>query len=119
MPSVSPTLGSSKIVTAWIRRVGFIGAVLFAAVALRVFMGAALTPLSQPLRFFAYPCVAATLVEWRGCTIEVPPDLASRRQRMGLVGAAADAPREPDKEHSMLVPLWVEPELKPGVSQTQ
>jgi len=33
-------------------------------VAVRIFMGAALTPLSEPLPFFAYPFLAATLIGW-------------------------------------------------------
>jgi len=49
---------------AWVRVAGFIGAMLFAVVAVRIFMGAALTPLSEPLPFFAYPFFAATLFGW-------------------------------------------------------
>jgi hypothetical protein len=33
-------------------------------VALQIFSGRALTPLSQPLPFFAYPFLAATLFGW-------------------------------------------------------
>lgn len=63
--SASLTLvGSSKIMPVWLRGVGFIGALLFAAVAVRIFMGVVLTPLSEPLPFFAYPFLAATLVGW-------------------------------------------------------
>ena len=47
---------------------GFIGALLFALVAVQIFMGGALTPLSEPLPFFAYPFLALTLFG-RGCTI--------------------------------------------------
>jgi hypothetical protein len=43
---------------------GLVAALLFAAVALRIFMGAALTPLSKPLPFFAYPFFAITLFGW-------------------------------------------------------
>jgi hypothetical protein len=32
--------------------------------ALELFIGRTLTPLSQPLPFFAYPFLAATLVGW-------------------------------------------------------
>ena len=41
-----------------------VAALLFAAVALQVFMERALTPLSQPLPFFAYPFLAATPFGW-------------------------------------------------------
>jgi hypothetical protein len=47
-----------------VKGVGFLGAPLFAVVAVRIFMGGALTPLSQPLPFFAYPFLAATLFGW-------------------------------------------------------
>ncbi len=43
---------------------GFVGSLLFAVVAIQIFLGYALTPLSQPLPFFAYPFLAATLFGW-------------------------------------------------------
>jgi hypothetical protein len=48
----------------WVRGVGAIAALLLAVVALQAFAGRPLTPLSQPLPFFAYPFLAATLVGW-------------------------------------------------------
>jgi hypothetical protein len=57
-------VGASNITPAWMRWIGFVGALLFAVVAGRIFMGAELTPLSEPLPFFAYPFLAATLVGW-------------------------------------------------------
>jgi len=66
-------VGVSNTMPVWLRVVGFIAALLFAVVAVRIFMGAALTPLSEPSPFFAYPFLAATLVG-RGCTIVVPPN---------------------------------------------
>ncbi len=47
-----------------VRAVGVIGSVLFAVVAVQIFQGRALTPLSEPLPFFAYPFLAATLFGW-------------------------------------------------------
>ena len=44
--------------------VRIVGCVLFAVVAVQLFMGRALTPLSQPLPFFAYPFLAITLLGW-------------------------------------------------------
>ena len=44
--------------------VGFAGSLLFTVVAVEIFLGSALTPLSQPLPFFAYPFLAATLLGW-------------------------------------------------------
>ena len=47
-----------------VRGVGFVGSLLFAVVAVQMFLGRALTPLSEPLPFFAYPFLAATLFGW-------------------------------------------------------
>src|SRR5262252_6428689 len=44
--------------------VAALAALLFAVVAVQVFMGRAMTPLSQPLPFFAYPFLAVTLFGW-------------------------------------------------------
>ena len=57
-------VGASNTMPVWVRGVGFIGALLFGVVAVRMFAGAALTPLSEPLPFFAYPFLAATLFGW-------------------------------------------------------
>lgn len=57
-------VGASNAMPVWVRLVGFVGTLLFAVVAVRMFMGAALTPLSEPLPFFAYPFLAATLLGW-------------------------------------------------------
>lgn len=48
----------------WLRGVALVAALLFAAVAVEVFTGSALTPLSRPLPFFAYPFFAVTLFGW-------------------------------------------------------
>jgi hypothetical protein len=57
-------VGVSNIMPRLINGIGFVGALLFAIVALRIFMGEALTPLSEPLPFLAYPFLAATLFGW-------------------------------------------------------
>jgi hypothetical protein len=54
-PSVMPLV---------VRGIGFIASFLFAVVAVEIFVGRALTPLSEPLPFFAYPFLAATLFGW-------------------------------------------------------
>ena len=46
----------------------------FSDVAVRIFHGAELTPLSEPLSYFAYPLLATTLFGWAWGTIEVPPN---------------------------------------------
>jgi hypothetical protein len=57
-------ISSAKVYNKVVRGLGFIAAVLLAAVAVQIFGGRPLTPLSTPLPFFAYPFLAATLVGW-------------------------------------------------------
>ncbi len=57
-------IGASKVMPPWVSGIGFIAAVLFTVVAVQIFSGRVLTPLSQPLPFFAYPFLAATLFGW-------------------------------------------------------
>jgi len=57
-------IGAPKVMPVWVRGVGYVAAVLFAFVALQVFSGHQLTPLSRPLPFFAYPFLVATLLGW-------------------------------------------------------
>jgi len=57
-------VGVSNIMPRLITGVGFVAALLFAIVAIRLFLGGALTPLSEPLPAFAYPFFAATLLGW-------------------------------------------------------
>ena len=47
-----------------VRGVGFLGSLLFAIVAIRIFLGHGLTPLSEPLPFYAYPFLVVTLFGW-------------------------------------------------------
>jgi hypothetical protein len=47
-----------------VRLLGLAAALLFAATACRIFAGAQITALSQPLPFFAYPVLVATFVGW-------------------------------------------------------
>ena len=53
-----------RLMPAWIRVAGIIGALLFIVVAVQGFTGSPLTPLTLPLPFFAYPFLAATLFGW-------------------------------------------------------
>ena len=57
-------VSAASAMPAVVRGVGFVGSVLFAVVAVQMFLGRALTPLSEPLPFFAYPFLAATLFGW-------------------------------------------------------
>ena len=47
-----------------VRVLGCLAAVLFAGTAIQTFVGRNLTPLSEPLPFFAYPLFVATLLGW-------------------------------------------------------
>lgn len=57
-------VSASSVMPSVVRGLGFVASLLFAVVAVRIFLGQALTPLSQPLPFFAYPFLAATLCGW-------------------------------------------------------
>lgn len=57
-------VSADRVMPRPIRGVGLVGAILFAVVAVQMFSGRALTPLSRPLPFFAYPVLAATLFGW-------------------------------------------------------
>jgi hypothetical protein len=57
-------VSASNVMPIVVKGLGFIAALLFAVVAVRIFMGDALTPLSTPLPFFAYPFLVATLFGW-------------------------------------------------------
>lgn len=53
-----------NVMPRWVRAVAFVGALLFAIVALQIFAGRPVTALSRPLPSFAYPFLAATLFGW-------------------------------------------------------
>jgi hypothetical protein len=57
-------ISASRGFPAFVRLTGAVASVLFAATAVRMFGGTALTPLSKPLPFFAYPFLAITLFGW-------------------------------------------------------
>ena len=57
-------ISAPGVMPSWIRVVAAVAALLFAAVAVQIFMGSSLTPLSRPLPFFAYPFLALTLFGW-------------------------------------------------------
>ena len=57
-------ISAAPALPAFVRATGAIAAILFAVSATRMFGGAAMTPLSRPLPFFAYPFLAITLFGW-------------------------------------------------------
>lgn len=63
--AASLTLVSApSVMPSWVRVIGVVAALLFAVVAVQIFVGLVLTPLSQPLPFFAYPFLVVTLFGW-------------------------------------------------------
>jgi hypothetical protein len=48
----------------WVRIAGLVASILFIVTATRIFWGEALTPLSSPLPFFAYPFLVLTFAGW-------------------------------------------------------
>jgi hypothetical protein len=57
-------VSAPNVMPRWVRGAALVAALLFTVVALQIFSGRGLTPLSQPLPFFAYPFLAATLFGW-------------------------------------------------------
>lgn len=57
-------VSASSLMPVFVRVTGAIAALLFAVTALQTYGGLALTPLSKPLPFFAYPFLVLTLFGW-------------------------------------------------------
>ena len=57
-------VSASPLVPVFVRITGALAAVLLGVAAARILGGAPLTPLSQPLPYFAYPFLALTLFGW-------------------------------------------------------
>lgn len=57
-------ISTPKVMPLPVRVLGFVAALLFAGTALQVFAGRNLTPLSEPLPFFAYPFLVFTMFGW-------------------------------------------------------
>ena len=57
-------VSASPAMHLFVRATGAIASILFALVAFQIYSGTALTPLSEPLPFFAYPFLVLTLFGW-------------------------------------------------------
>lgn len=57
-------VSAPNVMPSWSRVVAGVAALLLSTVAVQIFMGRALTPLSHPLPFLAYPFLAVTLFGW-------------------------------------------------------
>jgi hypothetical protein len=69
-------ISAPRVLPLPVRALGGLAALLFAVTALQVFSGRALTPLSAPLPFFAYPVFVLTLLGW-AWWCRRPPAMAS------------------------------------------
>src|SRR5687768_11789140 len=66
-------ISASRVLPAFVRVTGAIAAILLAVVAARMLGGAAMTPLSKPLPFYAYPFLAITLFGWAWAHVRSGP----------------------------------------------
>jgi len=57
-------VSASSAMPVFVRTTGAIASALFAVTALQIYGGTALTPLSKPLPFYAYPLLVLTLFGW-------------------------------------------------------
>ena len=57
-------VSASPAMPRFVRATGWVAAILLAVAAVEIAAGAHLTPLSEPLPFFGYPFLSATLVGW-------------------------------------------------------
>jgi hypothetical protein len=57
-------VSASLAMPVFVRATGAIASVMFAVTALQIYGGTALTPLSKPLPFYAYPFLVLTLFGW-------------------------------------------------------
>ena len=57
-------ISASPVMPGLVRVTGAIASVLFAVTTIRIVTGAGLTPLSEPLPFYAYPILAIALFGW-------------------------------------------------------
>lgn len=56
----------------WTRVAGIVGGLLFAITAASVFRGGAISPLSRPLPFFAYPFLVLSFIGWAVAIFKQP-----------------------------------------------
>ena len=70
-------VSAPRLLPAWLRALGAAAACLFAVTSGRIFAGAELLPTSEPLPFFGYPFLVATLLGW--AWVVMRGDAGSRR----------------------------------------
>lgn len=62
-----------RVFAIWTRLAGLLASVLFGVISLRIFWGTAITPLSRPLPFYAYPFLVLTFIGWIVATLRFSP----------------------------------------------
>jgi hypothetical protein len=65
-------VSAPRVMPGLVRALGAIASALFAAMAVQVFAGRALTPLSAPLPLFAYPFLVVTMLGWAWSCLKPP-----------------------------------------------
>ena len=61
-----------KVFPILLRFIGFIASILFAIVAIQIFLGHSINALTKPLPFYAYPFFAVTLFGWAWKLLSTP-----------------------------------------------
>lgn len=67
----------------WTRAAAWVAALLFGITSARIFLGAPLTPLTQPLPYFAYPFLVLTFAGWFWKTVKTGSE-GNREQGVGV-----------------------------------
>ena len=71
-------VSAPRLFPAVVRVLGLIASLLFLITSLQIFAGSALTPLSNPLPFFAYPFLVLTLLGWAWVHWKIAPAVRPR-----------------------------------------
>jgi hypothetical protein len=72
-------ISAAPAMPVFVRATGAIASILFAYTAVRIFAGAGLTPLSEPLPFNAYPFLVITMLGWAWAHIVSSPGRGAAR----------------------------------------
>lgn len=70
-------VSASPVQPVFVRATGVIAAILLGVTAVLIFAGQALTPLSRPLPFLAYPFLALTLFGWAWVHLKRPMNVSA------------------------------------------
>jgi hypothetical protein len=76
-------VGAPRVFPSPVRVLGLVAALLFAVTSLQIFAGRALTALSRPLPFFAYPFLVLTMFSWAWACVREPSHAGPSHPRRG------------------------------------